>query len=86
MGYVTLGVLVLTGVALLFGTLFGLIRGSRRALLRLILVIISAVGAILLRGVLVNFVINLHIGEDGTPALFEEASSTKSLQFLISSS
>lgn len=61
MGIISLVVLGLTLVGMFFGMLFGLIRGRDRALLRLGLIILSAVLAISLRGVLIDAVMNFSI-------------------------
>ena len=63
MGYVTIAILALTAVGLLFGTLFGAMRGRNRAILRLILVLGCVVAAILLRGIVVDFVMDVNVGE-----------------------
>lgn len=57
----SISVLGLTIVALFFGMIFGLIRGRGRAFVRLILVVVCAVLALALRGVVVEFVMNLTI-------------------------
>lgn len=61
MGYVSLAFIVLTAIALVFGTLFGMKRGRNRAILRLILIVICAVTAILLRGVIVDTLMGIKI-------------------------
>ena len=58
-------ILAVTLVGLFFGALMGLIRGRDRALLRLILVIVSAVLALSLRGSIVDAVMNFNV--DGQP-------------------
>ena len=65
MGYIALAVLILTLVAWLFGGLFGLMRGLNRSLLRLGLIVLCVVLAILLRGVFVDLVMGINVG-DGT--------------------
>ena len=62
MGYITLGILAFTLVAIGFGALFGMMRGRNRAILRLILVVASIILAVALRGVIVNVVMDLEIG------------------------
>ena len=62
MGTITLAVLILTLSGMAFGALFGFIRGRERALLRLVLVIISATLAIVLRGVIFDAVMNIDVG------------------------
>ena len=79
----TLIVLAVTLVGLFFGALMGLIRGRDRAILRLILVVLSAVLALSLRGAVVDTLMNFEIegatlketmldafssGEEGIPA------------------
>ena len=65
MGYISLGILGFTGLSLLFGWLFGLMRGRNRAILRLFLILISVAVAIFTRKTVVDVVMNLNIG-DGT--------------------
>lgn len=60
MGTITLIVLAVTAIGLGFGALFGLMRGRDRALLRLGLIILSAILAIALRGVVVDFVMGIE--------------------------
>jgi len=61
MGYIALGLLVLTLLSIGFGALLGLIRGRNRAILRLAIIILCLVLALVLRGVVVNVVMNLNI-------------------------
>ena len=61
MGTITLVVLGLTLAGIAFGALFGFLRGRDRALLRLILIIISAVLALALRGTIIDAVTNINI-------------------------
>ncbi len=67
MGYITIGMIALTIIAVLFGTLFGMGRGRNRAILRLILVIASIVGAFLLRETVTEIIMGIDTG-DGTLA------------------
>lgn len=60
MGTITLIVLAVTAIGLGFGALFGLMRGRDRALLRLGLIILSAILAIALRGVIVDVVMGIE--------------------------
>ena len=89
MGYVSLAFLALTGVALLFGTLFGMLRGRNRSILRLILIVICAVTAILLRGVVVDVLMGINIDgetlEETLLAVFNEGDVNfpESMQHLI---
>lgn len=66
MGYITIGILAFTIAAILFGTLFGMMRGRNRAIVRLCLIVVSAVLAILLRGVVTNIIFGIKFGPDGT--------------------
>lgn len=61
MGYVTIGVLGLTALVLIASVLFGVIRGARRSILRLILILVCGVGAFLLRNVVKDLLLNLQI-------------------------
>ncbi len=65
MGYITLGMIALTIIAILFGMLFGMGRGRNRAILRLILIIGCIVGAILLRETATKIIMGIDTG-DGT--------------------
>ena len=65
MGYISLGILVLTGIILLFSTLFGIKRGRNHSILRLILIFGCIAGAIFLRPVLFNVISNIET-EQGT--------------------
>ena len=60
MGTITLVVLAVTVLGLGFGALFGFMRGRDRALLRLGLIILCAILAIALRGVVVDVVMGLE--------------------------
>lgn len=86
---VTMIVLGLTTVGLLFGTIFGFIRGRDRALLRLFLVLVSAALAITLRGIIVDFIFKININgttieETLLEALYSEIGAIpESMQNLI---
>lgn len=64
MGYLTLGILGLTVLALLFGFLAGIIRGRKRSILRSIIIIVCIAIAFLLRGTLIDIIKSIKI-EDG---------------------
>lgn len=68
MGYLTLGILGFTLLALLFGALVGCLRGRNRAVLRLGLLLLTVVLAILLRGVVYDTVAGLELNFDGKMA------------------
>lgn len=61
MNYITLAMLGLTAVPIVFGALLGLMRGSRRALLRLILIVVCVVLAFVLRGAVTDKLINTEV-------------------------
>ncbi len=67
MGYLALGVLVLTIIAIVFGMLFGMGRGRNRSILRLILIIGCVLGAFFLRGTITEIIMGIDTGE-GTMA------------------
>lgn len=66
MGYATLAVLGITAVALLFGTLWGLWRGRNRAILRLVLVVICAVAAFVLKDTVSGILMGVNMGSEGS--------------------
>ena len=62
--------LILLGVALLFGTLFGLKRGRNHSILRLILIIGCVVGAIFLTPVLEEIIYEIDTGNGTVKEMF----------------
>lgn len=58
MGYITLGVLAFTALCLFFGTVLGLMRGRNRSILRLILVVMSAVLSVMFKNKVVDVIMN----------------------------
>lgn len=73
MGYISLGILAFTGISLLFGALFGLMRGRNRAILRLCLILLSVVVAIFARKTVVDIVMNLNVGGSTVLEMITEA-------------
>ena len=73
MGYLTLGVLALTVIALGFGALFGMMRGRNRAILRLALVLVCIVLAILLRGVATDIIMDINFGGETIKEMLTES-------------
>ena len=65
MGNIFLAMLGLTAIALIFGTFFGFLRGRNRAILRLVLIVVCAVLAIVLRGTITDLVMGIKV--DGKP-------------------
>lgn len=63
MGYISIAILTITCLFILSGTLFGLIRGRNRSLLRLGLIIVSAIVAFFVRDIIVNAIMNISIEE-----------------------
>ena len=63
MGYISIAILTITCLFILSGTLFGFIRGRNRSLLRLGLIIVSAIVAFFVRDVIVNAIMNISIEE-----------------------
>ena len=61
--YLILAIVVLTAVPILFGLLLGLLRGSRRALVRLLLVILSAVVAFALCGMVADKIVEVDVSQ-----------------------
>ena len=66
MGYVSIAILAITAFCLLTSFVLGFIRGFNRSLLRASLVIISAVLAFALRGVLADMILAVNIGDGNT--------------------
>ena len=62
MGGITAGILGFTVVCLVFGLLLGLIRGSKRAIIRIIIIVLCGVGAFFLKGVVADSVKTVDIG------------------------
>ena len=73
MGYISLGILAFTGISLLFGWLFGLMRGRNRAILRLCLIVLSVIVAIVARKAVVGAVMNLNLGDGTVMEMITEA-------------
>ena len=73
MGYISLGILAFTAISLIFGWLFGLMRGRNRAILRLCLIVLSIVIAIFARETVVGIVMNLDLGGQTIPDMINEA-------------
>lgn len=73
MGYITLGVLIFTALALFFGMIFGAMRGSNRAILRLVLVILCVVASIAMRGMVTDIVMDIETGEGTVKELLMES-------------
>ena len=63
MGYISIVILTITCLFILSGTLLGLIRGRNRSLLRLGLIIVSAIVAFFVRDIIVNAIMNISIEE-----------------------
>ena len=62
MGYVTMAITGITFVSLIFGFLFGVLRGLNRSILRLALVVISAIVAINSREFFVDILMDINVG------------------------
>lgn len=73
MGYISLGILAFTAISLIFGWLFGLMRGRNRAILRLCLIVLSVIVAIVARKTVVGIVMNLNLGDGTVMEMITEA-------------
>ncbi len=62
MGYISMGIVIFTIASVVLGALFGIFRGLNRSLLKLGFVIISAILAVVLRGVAYDIVMGINIG------------------------
>ena len=87
MGIITSVVLGLTLVGMLLGALFGFLRGRERAILRLVLVVLSAVLALVSRGAILDALMKINIGgaplSDTITQAFQGGTIPQSLQSLI---
>lgn len=72
MNYVELGIWIITGIALVFSIIMGLARGSRRATLRLVLVLLCAVVTFLLKDYVTNTILNTTVTESGVQMTLQE--------------
>lgn len=72
MNYVELGIWVITGIALVFSIIMGLVRGSRRATLRLVLILLCAVVTFLLKDYVTNMILNTTVTESGVQMTLQE--------------
>lgn len=72
MNYIELGIWVITGIALGFSVLMGLVRGSRRATLRLVLVLICAVATFCLKNFLADILLNTTVTIDGAATTIQD--------------
>ncbi len=61
MSYISIAILSITILCLGLGILFGFLRGRNRSLLRLGLVVVSAISAFFLKNVFVNTIMNINI-------------------------
>ena len=71
MNILVLAILLFTAACLLFGALFGMIRGRNRSILRLVLVIGCGVAALLLKDMLVGIIMDTDIGKEFSASLTE---------------
>ncbi len=89
MSYVTIGMIALTAIALIFGTLFGMGRGCNRSILRLILLVGCVVGAIFLRQMVTDIIMGIDTGEGTVEEMLssmlnsEEQQLPQSMQKLV---
>ncbi|MCH5156779.1 MAG: CvpA family protein [Clostridiales bacterium] len=65
MNYIVYAMVAFTALPVVFGLLLGLLRGSRRALLRLVLIMLSVIVAFALCGVVANAVMTVEVPIDG---------------------
>ena len=72
MNYIVYAMISLTVAPIIFGTLLGLMRGSRRAFLRLILILLSVVLAFALYGTVANKLMETEISFNGESAKADE--------------
>ncbi len=72
MNYIELGIWIITGIALGFSVLMGLVRGSRRATLRLVLVLICAIATFCLKNFLADILLNTTVTIDGAATTIQD--------------
>lgn len=72
MNYVELGIWIITGIALVFSIIMGLVRGSRRATLRLVLILLCAAVTFLLKDYVTNMILNTTVTESGVQMTLQE--------------
>ena len=75
MSYLTIGILVYTIAAVIFGMIHGIRRGRDRAILRFTLVLISAVSAVFLKETITNLIMDINVGEGTIKETFTSAFS-----------
>ena len=63
MGYISIAILAITCLFILSGTLFGFLRGRNRSLVRLGLIVLSAIAAFCVRDIIVDAIMNISIEE-----------------------
>lgn len=82
-GVITPIVTVFTFAALIFGALFGMMRGRNRAILRLGLVMLSIILAVTLRTTIVGAIMNLNLGDGTVREMLVESFDSETPEFII---
>ena len=83
MNPIALGILLFTVACLLFGALFGMMRGRNRSILRLIIVLICGVAAIFLKDVVVGILMDLDFVKELMAEMATEFSEMEALTNVI---
>lgn len=72
MNYVEIGIWAITGIALVLSVLLGMIRGTRRAVLRLVLVLLCVVAAFCLKDFVTTTLLTTEVTLDGTTTTIQD--------------
>ena len=83
MNLIALGILLFTVACLLFGALFGMMRGRNRSILRLIIVLICGVAAVFLKDVVVGILMDLDFVKELMAEMATEFSEMEALTNVI---
>ena len=83
MNILVLVILLFTAACLLFGALFGMIRGRNRSILRLVLVIGCGVAALLLKDMIAGIILDTEMGKEITSGITEGLGEIEALSSIL---